>query len=83
MRLPALKGPTAAPAEPASERFTLPVSTRAAAVAASPAMAALLESLLQLCSDEPVTAVVAVADALSQRYSAQCVAARERGASLP
>jgi hypothetical protein len=46
-------------------------------------MAALLESLLQLCSDEPVTAVVAVADALSQRYSAQCVAARERGASLP
>ncbi len=74
MRLtgPPLKGATDVSA-PESDKFTLPVATRAAAAAAAPEMSEALATLLRLCSNEPVTAVVAVADALSRRNTAQCV----------
>jgi hypothetical protein len=71
MRLPPVKD--SMPVEAAGEKFTLPVVTRAAAAAGAAEMADVVASLLRLCSDEPVTAVVAVADALSKRHPTKCV----------
>lgn len=71
MRLPPVKD--SMPVEAAGEKFTLPVVTRAAAAAGAAEMANVVASLLRLCSDEPVTAVVAVADALSKRHPTKCV----------
>ena len=57
----------------AADTFTLPVATRAAAAAGAPQMPALLDELLHLCGEEPVTAVLAVTEALARRHSTQCV----------
>jgi hypothetical protein len=57
----------------ADATFRLPVATRAAAAAGAPQMAALLDELLHLCGEEPVTAVLAVTEALARRHSTQCV----------
>ena len=63
----------AAPAAPA-DRFVLPTTTRASAVAATPEFESLLAQLVGLCSGEPLTAVAAVADALARQHPSQCVA---------
>ena len=80
MRLPPVKD--SMPVEAAGEKFTLPVVTRAAAAAGAAEMADVVASLLRLCSDEPVTAVVAVADALSKRHPTQCVGSSRDRARL-
>ena len=76
MRLPPIKGPTdmTLPDTVAADAtFRLPVATRAAAAAGAPQMAALLDELLGLCGEEPITAVLAVTEALARRHPTQCV----------
>jgi hypothetical protein len=69
-----VRPPNAASAAAEKHRgFTLPVATVAAAAACAPEVALAVDALLRVTSGDAVTALAAVADALTKRPQSQCV----------
>ena len=64
-----------APAAP-SAGFALPSVTRARQLAETPELLDVVSKLLGLCTQEPATAVCAVAEALARQQPGRCVASQ-------